>query len=130
MGGRIVGRVTNLPQNTLKIEKTPDFGHFILEFGGSTHPVFKSAGVRTPDPPSATPLRPAVGFPNLRLWIRSLFLCESRTNIRIERRKITYECSKCYCITYLILASGGAVDATPPPMSFYELHAKPFGVSC
>ena len=61
-GGRIVGRVANLPQNTLKIGKTPDFGHFILESGGgSTRPVFKSAGVRTPPPPtlpSATPLRP------------------------------------------------------------------------
>ena len=40
-------------------KKTPDFGHFILESGGLTTPVFKSAGVRTPpppDPPSATPL--------------------------------------------------------------------------
>ena len=32
-------------------KKTPDFGHFILESGGSTRPVFKSAGVRTPPPP-------------------------------------------------------------------------------
>ena len=50
-GGQIVGRVANLPQNTLKIEKTPDFGHFILESGGSNDPIFKSAGVRTPRPP-------------------------------------------------------------------------------
>ena len=48
-GGRIVGRVANLPQNTLTIGKTQDFGHFILESGGSTPPpVFKNAGVRTP----------------------------------------------------------------------------------
>ena len=44
-----------------KNQKTPDFGHFNLESGGSNHTVFKSAGVRTlpPDPPpspSATPL--------------------------------------------------------------------------
>ena len=37
-------------------KKTLDFGHFILESGGSSQPVFKSAGVMTPDPPSATPL--------------------------------------------------------------------------
>ena len=61
-GGRIVGRVANLPQNTLKIGKTPDFGHFILESGGqgSTDQVFKSAGVRTP-PPSPTPVGDAPG---------------------------------------------------------------------
>ena len=45
-------------------KKTPDFGHFILKSGGSTHPVFKSAVVRTPPtPPSATPLVAGLGTP-------------------------------------------------------------------
>ena len=30
----------------------------------------------------------------------------------------------------LTLASGGGGLMQPPPMSFSELHAKPFGVSC
>ena len=60
-GGRIVGRVANLLQNNTKIEKTPDFGHFILESGGSTDPIFKSAGVRTPRTPSPPPTPPPVG---------------------------------------------------------------------
>ena len=61
-GGRIVGRVTYLPQNTPKIRKTLEFGHFILESGGSTQPVFKSAGVRTPDPPPPRRRRPLGGM--------------------------------------------------------------------
>ena len=51
--GRIVGRVANLPQNTLKIEKTPDFGHFIRESGGFETPGFQKCGGQ--DPPVATP---------------------------------------------------------------------------
>ena len=49
----------NLPQNTLKIGKTPDFGHFILESGGSNRPVFKSGSgppdAPVGDAPAATP---------------------------------------------------------------------------
>ena len=58
-GGRIVGRVANLPQNTLKIGKIPDFGHFILESGGVDPPGFQKCGGRDPrpPPPSATPLQ-------------------------------------------------------------------------
>ena len=41
------------PKYPKNLKKTPDCGHFILESGGSTRPVFKSAGVtvRTPRPP-------------------------------------------------------------------------------
>ena len=57
-GGRIVGRVANLPQNTLKIGKNAGFWSFHSRIWGSTDPIFKCAGIRTP-PPSDPP--PPVG---------------------------------------------------------------------
>ena len=56
--GRIVGRVPNLPQNTLKIGKNTGFWPLHSRIWGSTTPVFKSAGVRTPPP---TPVGDAPG---------------------------------------------------------------------
>ena len=50
-GGRIVGGVVNLHQNTLKIEKTPHFGHFILESGGRPPRFSKVRGLGSPTPP-------------------------------------------------------------------------------
>ena len=47
-----------LPQNTLKIVKTPDFGHFNLESGGVEPPGFQKCG--GPDPPD-TPVGDAPG---------------------------------------------------------------------
>ena len=51
-GGRIVGRVANLPQNTVKIEKTPDLGHFILESGGGGGRTTRFSKVRGSGPPN------------------------------------------------------------------------------
>ena len=65
MGGRIAGRVAKLPQNTLKIEKTPDFGHSFSNLGGGGGgvdlPGFQKFGGQDPvgDAPGGTRL-PAV----------------------------------------------------------------------
>ena len=62
VGGRIVGRVANLPQNTIKIGK--DTGFWPLHsriWGGGRNPRFSkvrgSGPPPPPTPPSATPLR-------------------------------------------------------------------------
>ena len=68
-GGQVVGRVVNLPQNTLKIGKNTGFWPLHSRIWGSTHPVFKSAGVRTP-------LTPPVGdAPGAQLYSSSSYIC-------------------------------------------------------
>ena len=50
--GSNLGSVANLLQNTLKIEKTPDFAHFILESGGGGRPTrFSKVQGSEPDLP-------------------------------------------------------------------------------
>ena len=69
LGGRIVARVANLPQNTLKIEKK----HRILATsfsklggGGRTTRFSKVRGSWPPTPPSATPCHQMTEYLNIR----------------------------------------------------------------
>ena len=64
-------RVANLPQNTLKIGKTPDFGRFILESGGGgegrNHRFSKVRRSGPPDPPVGDAPGPGThNFPGIK----------------------------------------------------------------